>query len=86
MPYGPPLSGIFWGHSYCKYVGWGWSEFFSTLGNCCEGWERGGRIVMPHDGLLLVTAGEGTTDQASCTASSTSSMPMGHHSNVRTQR
>ena len=29
MPYGPPLYGIFWGHIFCKYGGWGWSELFS---------------------------------------------------------
>ena len=31
MPYGPPLYGIFWGHIFCKYWGWGWSELFSTV-------------------------------------------------------
>ena len=31
MPYGPPLYGIFWGHIFCKYGGWGWSEWFSTI-------------------------------------------------------
>ena len=30
MPYGPPLYGIFWGHIFCKYGGWGWSELFSS--------------------------------------------------------
>ena len=29
MPYGPPLYGIFLGHIFCKYGGWGWSELFS---------------------------------------------------------
>ena len=28
-PYGPPLYGTFWGHIFCKYGGWGWSEIFS---------------------------------------------------------
>ena len=31
MPYGPPLYGIFWEHIFCKYGGWGWSEFFSFV-------------------------------------------------------
>ena len=31
MPYRPPLYGIFWGHIFCKYGGWGWSELFSTV-------------------------------------------------------
>ena len=30
MPYRPPLYGIFWGHMFCKYGGWGWSELFSN--------------------------------------------------------
>ena len=29
MPYGPPLYGIFWGHLFYKYGGWGWSVLFS---------------------------------------------------------
>ena len=24
----PPLYGIYWGHIFCKYGGWGWSELF----------------------------------------------------------
>ena len=30
MPYGPPSYGIFWGHIFCKYGWWGWSELFSN--------------------------------------------------------
>ena len=29
MPYGPPLYGIFLGHIFGKYGGWGWSELCS---------------------------------------------------------
>ena len=29
MPYRPPLYGIFLGHIFCQYGGWGWSELFS---------------------------------------------------------
>ena len=31
MPHRPPLYGIFWGHLFCKYGGWGWSELFSIV-------------------------------------------------------
>ena len=31
MPYRPPLYSIFWGHVFCKYGGWGWSEIFSRV-------------------------------------------------------
>ena len=36
MPYRPPLYGIFWGHIFCKYGGWGWSELFSVSGRVKE--------------------------------------------------
>ena len=29
-PYHPSFYGIFWGHSFCLYGGWGWSELFSV--------------------------------------------------------
>ena len=28
-PYDPSVYGIFWGHIFCQYGGWGWSELFS---------------------------------------------------------
>ena len=31
MPDRPPLYDIFWGHIFCKYGGWGWSELFSGV-------------------------------------------------------
>ena len=36
MPYRPPLYGIFWGHVFCKYGGWGWSELFPHQGQTQE--------------------------------------------------
>ena len=29
-PYDPSFYGIFWGHTFCQYGGWEWSELFSA--------------------------------------------------------
>ena len=31
MSYGPPWYGIFRGHVFYEFGGWGWSELFSSL-------------------------------------------------------
>ena len=53
MPQGPPLDGIFLGHMFCKYPGWGWSELFAAL----QSWRQAKISVcdflVPSDNMQL---------------------------------
>ena len=45
MPYGPPLYGRIFGHIFCKYGEWGWSEFVKLSGHYSRDWSESVNVI-----------------------------------------